>query len=236
MKIIAIGDTHGRNDWKQIINDNEFDKIVFIGDYFDTYENISGKEQLSNFRDIIQYKKDNLDKVVLLIGNHDYHYMEYVDERYSGYQKKYSFSFREEISKAQDNNLLQMCFIHDNYLFTHAGITNTWLENAGYDNEEPLDVFINGLFKHRMDSFKFADEVGHDPSGDNIYQTPIWVRPYSLLMDGVDGYIQIVGHTQQSTIYNIDNRVLLIDALQLSGEYLSIDNNVISILKINKKQ
>lgn len=236
MKIIAIGDTHGRNDWKQIINDNEFDKVVFIGDYFDTHENISGKTQLSNFRDIIQYKKDNLDKVILLIGNHDYHYMKYVNEKYSGYQEKYSFSFREAISEALDSNLLQMCFIHDNYLFTHAGVTNTWLESVGYDNEEPLDVFINSLFKHKLDSFKFTYGKNYDPSGNDVDQTPIWVRPNSLLMDGVDDYVQIVGHTQQHNINNIINRVILIDTIGLSEEYLSIDNHNISVLKINKKQ
>jgi len=38
MRIIALGDTHGRTDWKQITARERFDKVVFIGDYFDTHE------------------------------------------------------------------------------------------------------------------------------------------------------------------------------------------------------
>ena len=29
MRIIALGDTHGRTDWKQITANEKFDKVVF---------------------------------------------------------------------------------------------------------------------------------------------------------------------------------------------------------------
>jgi predicted phosphodiesterase len=36
MKLIALGDTHGRSKWKEIVEkENDADKIIFIGDYFD---------------------------------------------------------------------------------------------------------------------------------------------------------------------------------------------------------
>ena len=35
MKIIALGDIHGRTIWKQIISKEIFDRMAFIGDYFD---------------------------------------------------------------------------------------------------------------------------------------------------------------------------------------------------------
>ena len=35
MKTIAIGDTHGRSQWKDIVKkEKDVDKIIFIGDYF----------------------------------------------------------------------------------------------------------------------------------------------------------------------------------------------------------
>jgi len=57
MKLIAIGDIHGRTDWKQIISNIEFDKVIFVGDYFDTHEDISPEQQKSNFEDLVEYKK-----------------------------------------------------------------------------------------------------------------------------------------------------------------------------------
>ncbi len=36
MKIITIGDIHGRDFWKKILEE-PMDQLVFIGDYFDSY-------------------------------------------------------------------------------------------------------------------------------------------------------------------------------------------------------
>ena len=81
MRILAIGDIHGRDSWKDIINDNVFDKVVFLGDYFDSREEISGAKQLYNFKEILQFKKYNIDKVVLLVGNHEFHYLKTIYEQ-----------------------------------------------------------------------------------------------------------------------------------------------------------
>jgi predicted phosphodiesterase len=38
MKIVAIGDIHGRDYWKQIIEqEQDADVFVFVGDYFDSF-------------------------------------------------------------------------------------------------------------------------------------------------------------------------------------------------------
>lgn len=128
MKIIALGDTHGRTNWKQITANEKFDKVVFIGDYFDTHEDISPEQQKENFKDIIAYKKANIDKVVLLFGNHDYHYLRTTNETYSGYQRWQKTDIQELLHFAIDAELLQMCFVWHNILFSHAGVTQTWCE------------------------------------------------------------------------------------------------------------
>jgi len=72
MKIIAIGDTHGDPLWKSIVNvEKDAGLFVFIGDYFDSFL-YSLEQQINNFKDIIQFKKDNMNKVILLVGNHYY--------------------------------------------------------------------------------------------------------------------------------------------------------------------
>jgi predicted MPP superfamily phosphohydrolase len=73
MNICAIGDIHGNPLWEKIVekeSDNS-DLIVFLGDYFDSFS-YSTVEQIHNFLKIIEFKKKNNDKVILLIGNHDW--------------------------------------------------------------------------------------------------------------------------------------------------------------------
>ena len=71
MKIIAIGDCHGRKHWERVVEEvKEFDKFIFMGDYFDSRESISYDTQIANFKKILEFKETYPDKVILLIGNH----------------------------------------------------------------------------------------------------------------------------------------------------------------------
>ena len=62
MSILIIPDIHGRSFWKKAVDENmdKVDKIIFLGDYLDPYpwENITRKEAISNFDDIIKFKID----------------------------------------------------------------------------------------------------------------------------------------------------------------------------------
>ena len=73
MKTITIGDIHGRSDWQEIDPAN-YDKIIFVGDYVDSFT-VSDIDIITNLLNIIQFKKDNMNKVVLLLGNHDLQYL-----------------------------------------------------------------------------------------------------------------------------------------------------------------
>ena len=72
MKVLIIPDVHGRDFWREAISREEFDKVVFLGDYTDPYFGESTDEKaLQGLKDILDYKKNNLDNCILLIGNHD---------------------------------------------------------------------------------------------------------------------------------------------------------------------
>lgn len=237
MRIIAIGDTHGRNDWQKIIMWESFDKIVFIGDYFDTHEDISAAQQLSNFKDLLDYKKGNPDKVVLLVGNHDYHYMRGIVGCYSGYQAAHAHDIQDLLHKGLDNDLMQMCYVHENFMFTHAGVTETWMNDMIWGKLNKIggsiEDFINDLFKYKPRLFGFTPGDRFNRYGDEVCQTPIWVRPFSLKMDIIDGYTQIVGHTMQNDIIP-HGLITFIDTLGTSGEYLAIEDGEMSVLKLKK--
>ena len=68
MKIVAIGDTHGYRTWKRILErEKEWDRFIFIGDYFDSFD-VGSLEQQENFRDIVKFKEENNKKVILYQG------------------------------------------------------------------------------------------------------------------------------------------------------------------------
>lgn len=229
MKIIAIGDIHGRTMWRTILGRHEdADKIVFIGDYVDTHEDITGVEQANNLEAIIKLKQDNPSKVVLLVGNHDYQYWPGVlDERYSGYQHRMAPTFQFMFNEAKD--LFQMCYVDENEIvYSHAGFTETFVEQRiGSFSEKN----VNDVFKYKPQSFKFyyGDYSG---CGDDIHQSCIWVRPQSLYRDKIDN-LMVVGHTSVNKISHPPKSerrgFYMIDALGSTKEYLVIKDGEVSI-------
>lgn len=191
----AIGDIHGRSAWKEIVKDNKADKIVFLGDYFDSHGETKGEQQLNTFIEILAFKQANRDKVVLLIGNHDYHYLFQVIQTYSGFQRSYYKKFNSVLESAFKNNDIQLCYVADNVIYSHAGVTKTWLLNTFSDLTEDIEKSINDKFISNPVVFDFTIGEKYSLYGDDITQTPIWVRPKSLYIDHIDDYKQVVGHT-----------------------------------------
>lgn len=93
---------------------------------------------------------------------------------------------------------------------------------------------LNELFLYKPHAFEFN---GIDGYGDDTYQTPIWIRPKSLMAANKKHpikkeYIQIVGHTK---ILRIDSgkstggRYYFVDSLDSNQEYLTIENKIVTI-------
>lgn len=221
--VIAIGDLHGRNDWEAIVGTEPAAKVVFMGDYFDSFD-VPPAAQMENFARVVAFKQANPSKVVLLIGNHDYHYLRGALERYSGYQYNQAFDIQEALHAALP--MMQMGFVYGSTIFTHAGITNTWWEK--YFDGNPFDVdLLNDVFLYKLDWFGFQQgkdwSKGYELTGNQITHSPIWVRPPALLSDKIDGHKQVVGHTVQKSI-RVVNDIALIDVLSTSGEYFLLEN------------
>jgi len=234
---IAIGDIHGRTMWKRIIEDNkDADRFIFIGDYFDTHEDTTGEQQLSNFEDICKFKRETDKEVIMLIGNHDFHYFSGIDNACSGYQPHMRPSFEQALE--ENSKLLQMVFVdeYDN-VYSHAGLTESFLYNnsIGATNIKEIVNNVNMLFVGKPNRFGFYpnDMSGY---GDHIFQSCIWVRPNSLYRDGIKQN-QIVGHTTQNRIDEGKSKrqgFWLIDTLGTTQEYLRIENGEIKIKRLGR--
>jgi predicted MPP superfamily phosphohydrolase len=235
MRTIVLGDTHGRSVWKLIVNMEKPDRVIFIGDYFDSYD-LTAVEQMHNFNEIIEYKESSKAEVVLLIGNHDHHYYpEIGNTGTSGYQ----YGAAAAIGKVVDDNRqhLQMAYSFDNFLFTHAGVSPVFMDDTfgadGWDKDNIVEL-LNEKMKYQPKAFEFS---GFESSGDNTTQTPIWIRPRSLMSANKkherglkNDYIQIVGHTQMKELDLVGSdkftggKYYFIDTLDTSGQYLIIED------------
>lgn len=226
-KTIVIGDIHGRDCWKAIYEKEKPNRMIFVGDYFDSFD-IPSEKQQNNFLDICAFKKSGVCEVIMLIGNHDHHYFHSIGYTgTTGYQGTYAptIGFLLEDNK----NLLQMAYQQDNILFTHAGVGESFMDVCfGIEGwkVENIAEDLNELWQYKPRSFIFN---GRDSSGDDMGQTPIWIRPRSLMRDSQKlkkAIIQIVGHTSQHQIdikgKATGGRYYFIDTLGTSGEYLII--------------
>lgn len=197
-KRIVIGDLHGRYDSLQKIYDREDpDSVILLGDYFDNRSGITPVDQGKNYDKILKLQKSHNKKkrlkFIKLLGNHDYHYL--IDgEKYSGWNIGTKFIAQEKLKKDLDDNKIQIVYIDEvnKTIYSHAGVTDIWLNTECYC-QNSLGM-INDL---SLDYFSF---VGFNMFGDDPRNSPIWVRPNSLLKSmyrdnfGKE-WTQVVGHT-----------------------------------------
>ncbi|MDR2741230.1 MAG: metallophosphoesterase [Treponema sp.] len=192
---LAIGDIHGRDFWKHYINE-DFTEFYVLGDYFDSFD-LPFTRQYRNFRELCDKARED-GRIKLCLGNHDYHYLGKVTEMYSGYQDDHYYEIYQILE--QNRDLLKVVYVTaDDYIISHAGVS-AWfmkrMKNSGYTNVED----INQAFAKNQDILKFN---GRDSFGDDITQSPIWIRPDSLEKQPVAGYSQIVGHTPTDEIQTV---------------------------------
>ena len=246
MKTVIISDIHGRSIWKLIAFVEQPNRIIFLGDYFDSF-NISAAEQIYNFNEIINFKETSFTnsgkpdqhktEVILLIGNHDYGYFNGIDgTKTEGYQIRMAPSINQILE--ENKHHMQMAYQLDNFLFTHAGVSEVFMNDIyGKDGWkiENAAANLNDLFKYKPQSFMFnpRDLMG---MGDNKHQSPIWIRPRSLMAANKNikkQVIQIVGHTPQDKIdflgKSTGNRYYFTDTQETSAEYLIIEDGLIRL-------
>lgn len=228
MSCIVIGDIHGRRIWEQVLKKHPKDTLVFVGDYFDSKEGFGADEQIKNFKHIIACKSKQKEKVILLTGNHDFHYLPFAGEDYTGFQSFKAIDISETITQAYKNGLLQMGYRFGNYLISHAGLTKKWCKKQGIPFDDPIP-FVNNLWQEKPIHFRFNPGKNWDVSGDEPEQGPCWVRPKSLRKNKIPDFWQVVGHTQQPAIA-IENGLILVDCLGHLPQYLEITDEGLAIV------
>ena len=229
-KRLILGDMHGLiNVYQQIYEKENPDDVICLGDYVDSFD-VDVKYQEYNMKCLVEMKK-NHDKgeFIILLGNHDFHYLygypQY--ERYSGFSYTTFQWAHKYFTELVDNRTIQLIYKDDvnKILYSHAGITNTWLNDWTIQIDELNDILQRNRF-NEVQILCFSDEKPYNSYGDNVHQSCIWVREKSFLSDmykDKDGLVwkQIVGHTPGYTIRKLNDNFIICDSIGLnSSEYL----------------
>jgi hypothetical protein len=227
-EILIVPDVHGRIFWQPALEYKG--AVIFLGDYTDPYssEGFTQEDAYNGLLKIVEFKKQNPDRVTLLVGNHDMHYY---NRRYAcgRFDAEYFQAYNDIFMGEETTNLFQLCKQSGHYLFIHAGVTKGWYDahfeefsKLGNNLEEQL----NKLFITNMDAFHEASKYrgGYHDAG-----SPLWADYDEFCDEEEKGeyfdndIIQIIGHTQ-----------LKKDEPLTKGKCHLLDNRQLYLLKDNK--
>lgn len=239
--ILVIPDVHGRSFWKDAVKCREDWKIVFLGDYLDPYkhENIGKEQAIGNFKEILAFKKEHMDNVHLLLGNHDCGYLdnEICTCRHDWDNEAWIRSqFESNIDLFDIDWYVENSTGGADVLFSHAGIGKSWLRRLlkhCREDEKPWDA-LNAMLhdeSRRKELFVLLKRVsffrgGYVPGGSIVWAD---VKEYELgYNQPLPDITQIIGHTQlELDPVKVAENVTCVDCRR--GFILSSDGKLLEI-------
>ena len=225
-RILIIPDVHGRTFGKKALDTGEYEKVIFLGDYVDPYEfeGINTTKAIANFKNILSLKITNPDKVVLLLGNHDMGYLsdyyqalagssrhDYENEEelqhlFRGWSRLFQLAYEETIGESrrtprrpeeQQGPQRVLLPAASRFLFTHAGVTQTWFHQNSHVIINPSAENLNGLLSTDK-GIETLGQVGRNRGGYYESGSMVWADVDELASSApLPATYQIVGHSMQ---------------------------------------
>ena len=203
-KVVLIPDIHGRTFWKDAEDYIKSEiPVVFLGDYTDPYipEDISKKDSLDNFKEILEVTKDRKN-VELLLGNHDIAYMFPEDTRNRHRTDFDNFPFLQRLF--QDNiGRFKLATLQEGYIISHAGIHKEWLDFTRITKRDLIDIPVSKLDQKIIDNLEVISYYRDDNWGGE-FGSIVWADICEFVYNQSED-IQIVGHSLREKPVRINN-------------------------------
>lgn len=229
--ILIIPDLHGRTFWKKAVDENidKVERVIILGDYLDPYswEGITRKEAITNFNEVIAFKSEHKDRVILLLGNHD---IPYIDKKNFYTRSRYDSSNAHHINGMFRSHRSLFQLAHEEYingkryLFTHAGLIPQWYEkHKDLIGELTVDN-LNKLYDTPR-GIRALCEVSRYRGGWDRYGSIVWCDAVEMAEetqrlkeaenlstnDKLPWDYQVFGHSQQEEHPIITNEFACLD-------------------------
>ena len=237
-RILVVPDVHGETFWREHVQKylEQVDRIIFLGDYLDPYrdkfEEYDAESVFNNMMEIVNLKLENKEKVILLKGNHDYHYSSKralllacasrcdiknwhrYNKVFNDYEDFFNLAHLEEANGIT-------------YIFSHAGLTTYWINkvNAKIWKLNDRDISIAdqsiidkiNMMEYDLEGQNMLAIIGKsrsikgEKSGSllwaDIYEHSIPDAPKAY---GLNQVYQVFGHTRlEEDIVAFDNLALI---------------------------
>lgn len=224
-KIFAISDIHGCDhlltkllkiiDWDKEKNNNS--KLIFLGDYVD-----KGTDSVKTLKHIKSLKEDSPQNVIILLGNHDFAWLE---------QAKYynSMSFYSKILKSPFIKFKQVlnCLDDTAYYYIDTMSDKTiYFVHAGFELDKPLSEQSEDALLWLREEFFCNNNLIHEDFKDSIIvfgHTPTPFMEEDILSASK------VKHLDNSKVLMIDNFKIDID----TGAFFTGELSALEIIENN---
>lgn len=206
-KIILIPDVHGRQFWRKAVSLDKTTPIVFLGDYLDPYwgEGIDAEEAYEELDEIIGLKRMSPERVTLLLGNHDLHYL---TSQMGGCRFDWRHAYQNKALLWSNLRFFDIAHFANagdkQYLFTHAGVLKAWYGEHYGDTLPATAKGISSRLNEQLHNsvsqpklYESLSNISPIRGGTHLYGSPVWADESEHHKDRAefDGIYQVFGHT-----------------------------------------
>lgn len=205
-RVICVGDVHLKpvifDKVDKILASEQADFAVFLGDLVDDWgEEFNPSLCQRTLERAIKFYEDH-PETLFCTGNHDFGYLH---TSYGPLESGHSKIVESVATPLLEKLPQQIMHIVDGVIFTHAGLTEEWVERqkllVGYNMNDYGPFEKPDL--ERLVNYAAPDELWQENS-------PIWARPQQTEYEMYPAKLQVVGHTPVKTI-TFEHGVLSVD-------------------------
>ena len=220
MRTLIIPDIHNKFELAELIIEEENpDNVVFLGDYFDSFDDC-----LEIAHKTATWLKESLEKPnrIHLLGNHD---LSYKDTRFacSGFTEEKLMALKQV--KIDLSKLYHYCWVGQ-WLCTHAGLSNEFYEQ--FAMKSSVNEFLQKFSQDEKLQEKLYDCSPYR-GGTDKFSGIVWCD-YSEFVD-IPNTKQIFGHTR-GLLRETENHICLDTGLH---NYAIHEDDKITIHKIKNE-